>query len=586
MVARKLEIGVFAAAFVVLILDASGGAGWAATSTRAVVAVRLEHSASAPFYDLLAGIAALFPVGEPAFRLSLLGALLGALTLAGVVAAMRALVPKEPAAGVIGALLVLVAPPFRDLLATPNALAACGTVWLLAFVLADAREKDPRAIAGAMFAAALVVGSAPWLGVALAICAGVLGRRQLRIVVPAAGAIGIAIAMWWFDARGELPGFHFDLAATVAASGHGAGAIVIGSGLLGLGIAGATALPRARILALIVAIVALHEIVVGGAPAALIAVLGVAAAIVPAALIKLVGEELAGVKRHAAVLACGIPLLLAAIGTGAALVTDDGTTPRRLVADLTDELPPGPGTFIATRAPAFFAFEYERAIAGARPDLELAPPMPPQRADVIAADGLRAHRLVAADAAAFGRLDAQRARPRGRGFQLLADAPGAALEATPVEPPAHYATPTGAGEALVLAIERAQLEAANGHLDRAARAAGLVAPESSRFGAADLALLAETAPTRARPALFGFLPFGALPRGPWLVDAFGDDLAWMAAIQQPKLPLTAPMPRRLHALWQQIFEGKLKPDAPEIAALGPAAVAATSEMVKELLPSK
>ena len=141
MVARKLEIGVLATAFVVLILDASGGAGWAVTSTRAVVAARLEHSASAPLYDLLAGIAALLPVGEPAFRLGLLGALLGALTLAGIVAALRALVPKEPAAGVIGALLVLVSPAFRELLATPNALAACGTVWMLAFVLANARDE-------------------------------------------------------------------------------------------------------------------------------------------------------------------------------------------------------------------------------------------------------------------------------------------------------------------------------------------------------------------------------------------------------------------------------------------------------------
>ena len=139
---------------------------------------------------------------------------------------------------------------------------------------------------------------------------------------------------------------------------------------------------------------------------------------------------------------------------------------------------------------------------------------------------------------------------------------------------------------LVLSIERAQLEAANGHLDRAARAAGLVPPEGARFGAADLALLAETVPTRARPALFGFLPFSAVPRGPWIADAFGDDLAWMAAIRQPALPLTAPMPRRLHVLWRQIFEGTLKSDAPEIAALGPAAVTATTEMMKELSPSK
>jgi hypothetical protein len=849
MLARKLEIGVLATTFVLLVLDASGGAGWAATSTRAVVAARMDHSASAPLYDLVAGVAALLPVGEPAFRLGVLGALLGALTLAGVVAALRALVPEEPAAGLIGAIVVMLAPPFRELLATPNALAACGTVWVLAFVLAelrragrlgagdadhrapesraakaqhrgdaddraaegqhggdaatrapepraagaaladaggpkpraakaqhrgaaDARAPEPRAAAAALAddrapgsraaagaladdrapssraaaaaartddrapssraaaaaartddrapssraaaaaiadagapkpraaeaqnrgdadtrapepraagaaladaggpkpraaraqhrgdadtrapepraaaaaladdraaeaqhrgdaddraphsrsaaaalaATALVIGSAPWLGLALAILVGVLVRRHARIVVVAAGAIGVAIVVWWFDARGELPGVRFDLAAAVAASGHGAGAIVIGAGLLGLGIAAATALPRARILASVAAIVAVHEVVIGGAPAALLAVFGVAAAIVPAALAKLVASELTGVKRAAAVVACGIPLVLASFGTGAALVTDDGTTPRRLVADLIDELPAGPGTFIATRPPAYFALVYERAIAGARPDLELVPPLPAQRADVIAADALRAGRVVAADAAAFGRLDLQRTRPRGRGFQLLGEIPTGPL--APVEPPAHYATAIGADEGLVLSIERAQLEAATGHLDRAARAAGLVrdgsslaesghatgdriaagaaaaagataaagAPQSVRFGAADLALLAATQPTRARPSLFGFLPLTANARGPWLADAFGDDLAWMAAIHQPALPLTAPMPRKLHALWRQIFEGTLQPGAPEIAALGPAAVAATTEMWKELAPAK
>ncbi|MEO6776602.1 MAG: hypothetical protein ABI467_26905 [Kofleriaceae bacterium] len=607
MVVRKLEIGVLATAFVVLVLDAHGGSGWAATSTRTVVAARLDHTAGAPLYDLLAGVAALLPVGEPAFRLGLLGALLGALTLAGVVAALRALVPKEPAAGVIGAILVGLAPPFRDLLATPNALAACGTVWALAFVLAAPREPGPRtgattpdhAAGAALAAAALVIGSAPWLGVTLALALALHLRRHARIVVPAVGAIGVAIVLWWFDAPGALPGFHLDLAAAVAASGRGAGAIVIGAGLLGLGIAAATALPRVRILAGFAALVAAHEILVGGAPGALLAIFGVAVAIVPAALVKLVAGELAGGKRDAAVLACGIPLVLAALGTGAALVTDDGTTPRRLVADLIDELPPGPGTFIATRTPSFFALQYERAIAGARPDLDLAPPLPPQRADVVAADALRAGRLVASDAAAFGRLDIQRTRPRGRGFQLLGAVPS--VPAAPVAPPADYATAIGADESLVLAIERAQLEAATGHLDRAARAAGLVehagspageagartsTPYGARFGAADLALLAATQPTRARPSLFGFLPLTAIPRGPWLADVFGDDLAWMAAIQQPTPPLTAPMPRRLHALWREIFEGTLKPDAPEIAALGPAAVAATTAMWTELAPTK
>ena len=590
MVARKLEIGVLATAFVLLVLDASGGSGWAATSTRAVLAVRLEHSAGAPLYDLLAGVAALVPAGEPAFRLGLLGALLGALTLAGVVAALRALVPKEPAAGVIGALLVMLAPPFRELLATPSVLAACGTVWALAFVLDEARVSDRRNAAAALAASALVIGSAPWLGVALAILVAVLVRRHRRIVVPAIGAIGLAIVLWWFDARGALPAFRFDLAAAVAASGHGAGAIAIGAGLLGLGIAAATGLPRTRILAGVVAIVAVHEVVVGGAASALLAVLGVAAAIVPAALVKLAGGELAGTKRTAAVVACGLPLVLAAVATGAAFVTDDGMTPRALVADLVDELPPGPGTFISMRLPSFFALEYERAIAGLRPDLDLVPPLPPQRADVVAADALRAGRLVAADAAAFGRLDLRRARARGRGFQLLGEIPDAEGQTVAVEPPAHYATSIGEDESLVLAIERGQLEAANGHLDRAARAVGLVnsgaAGDTARFGGADLALLASTQPTHTQPSLFGFLPLGAIARGPWLADVFGDDLAWMAAIKQLPPPPTAPMPRRLHALWRQIFEGTLKPDAPAISALGPEAVAATKEMWTALAPQR
>ncbi|MEO8553056.1 MAG: hypothetical protein ABI678_23950, partial [Kofleriaceae bacterium] len=124
------------------------------------------------------------------------------------------------------------------------------------------------------------------------------------------------------------------------------------------------------------------------------------------------------------------------------------------------------------------------------------------------------------------------------------------------------------------------LEAASNRLDAAARAAGL----TSRFGAADLAVLGATQPSRARPALFGFLPLGEVPRGPWLVETFGDDLAWVASIAQPDPPPTAPMPRRLHALWRQIFARTLKPDAPAIAALGPIAVAATAEMMREVGP--
>src|SRR5688572_1268380 len=93
---------VFGIALVVLILDATGGPGWGAGSAHVVLAARFEHVAASPLYDLLAGaFAAVIPAGEPGFRLGLLGALLGACTLAGIVAASRALLPKDPFAGVV-----------------------------------------------------------------------------------------------------------------------------------------------------------------------------------------------------------------------------------------------------------------------------------------------------------------------------------------------------------------------------------------------------------------------------------------------------------------------------------------------------
>ena len=578
MAARKLEVGVLGVAFTLMVLDAGNGSGWAITSTRAVLAARLDRTAAAPLYDVLAGVANLLPFGEPAFRLSLLGALLGACTLAGIVAATRAFVPKSRTAGVIGAVLVFLAPPFRDLLATPQILAACGTVWTLAFLVQHARTPDARTLRSAFAAAALVVGSAPWLGLALVIATATRGKRSTQLF-GALAAIGALVILWWFDAIGSIPGFRVELAEAIGTSGRGAGAVVVGAGLLGLGFAAATSLPHVRLLGAIAGLVALHEIVVGSSAVALLAILAVAASIVAAAICKLALDTLTGWQRDLAVLACGAPLLVAAFATGATIASEANPTPRMLVADLVDQLPPGPGTFLSTRSPSWFAIQYERTVAGLRPDLDVVPPLPPQRADVIAADALRAGKIVAADAAAFGRLDVKRASPRDRGFQLLATTPEIA---TPVDPPAPYTTATGAGESLALAIERARLEAASNRLDAAARAAGL----ASRFGAADLAVLGATLPSRAHPALFGFLPLGEVPRGPWLADTFGDDLAWVAAIAQPEPPADAPMPRKLHALWRQIFGGTLKPDAPAIAALGPTAVAATAEMMREVGPTR
>ncbi|NVB79883.1 MAG: hypothetical protein HOV81_15915, partial [Kofleriaceae bacterium] len=249
-------------------------------------------------------------------------------------------------------------------------------------------------------------------------------------------------------------------------------------------------------------------------------------------------------------------------------VDDPGSAPHDLAFDLESSIPPGPGVFVATRTTTWLALAHEATIAGARPDLALVSPRPSDEADTIVADTLRAGRIAAADAATVGRLDPRRTIPRGRGFQLVQEIPERAM---PVAPPATYATPTGREQGILLALERARFESASGRYDLAARAVGL----ADRFGAADLAVLAATTVTPLRPPLFEHLPLGGEPVGPWLLDLYGDDLAWIAGLPEPELPADAPMPRRLHAKWREILTGRTTPDDPAIAAMGLPAIIAT-----------
>ena len=547
----------FGLVLVVLVLDATGGPGWGIESARAVLAARMDHSAGTPLYDVIASAAALLPFGEVGFRVQLLGALLGALTAVGVLEAARVLVPKHPFAAIAGIVVLVLAPPFRE--SSPALLAACGTVWALA------RVGTLRGLA----ACAIVVGSEPYLGLALtALIAWKTPRDEWPLGLAIIGTTAIAL---WLGADGRLPGLHPSLAAAIAETQGGA--IVVGAGLLGLGFGALTGLPRARELAVVTLVVALDEILVGGAGTTLLATLAIGIAVLPAAIVRAAAPSTSA-KGALVAAAAAVPLAGAALLVG---VTRErpGSTPTRLVDDLTADVPAGPGVLVATRTASYEAMQYEASIAGARPDLSLVPPMPAHEADVIVAEAIRADKIAAADAAAFGRLDVKRVIPRGRGFQLIGELPD---HGEPVMPPATYPTARGAQESAMLALERARHEAASGRLDAAARAAGL----TDRFHAADLAVLAATIPTKDRPALFGFLPLDEQPPGRWLLDVFGDDLAWVAGLDMPHAPANEPMPRKLHALWTEIFLGKRKPDDSAITALGPAAVAATNDMIKEL----
>jgi hypothetical protein len=387
------------------------------------------------------------------------------------------------------------------------------------------------------------------------------------ILAPALFGVGAMMVLVWLGALGSLPAAQPDLGAVVAAAGRGAGAIVVGAGILGIAFAAITNLAGARWLAAAIGLAAAHAIAVDHEPITVLALLALGCAVIPSGVVRAVGST----NRHAVAGVVGIPLVGAALLTGPAFGVDDpGATPARLASDLTNGLPAGPGAFIATRAPTWATIEYAQRIAGVRPDLPLAPPLGELDADAVADRLVRGGLIAGADTFAFGRRDPRFAYPRSRGFQLLGAAPSAVA---PILVPPRYASTIGAEEAIRLQLERGRYEAVHGRLGAAARCTGLA---SSRFGAADLAILSTTAPSR--PAMFGFIPaLDDQPPGDWMLQLFGDDLAWTAGIDE--LAVLVPRERKLHSLWRAMWRGEIKRDDPAILSLGPAAIAATDQML-------
>ncbi|MCW5805890.1 MAG: hypothetical protein KIT31_26195 [Deltaproteobacteria bacterium] len=166
--------GIVVAAALFLVYGASGGPGWTPASDHAVLAIQLQQLAAAPLYGLVASVAACLPAGEVGFRLAVANGLLGALAVAGVLRAARALLPKDPHAGIAGAVVLVVAPPFRDAagIAGPAMLAAAGAAWTVAFALEHARAPSPRGAVAVIAGIGVTAGGAPWLGLGLGALAG------------------------------------------------------------------------------------------------------------------------------------------------------------------------------------------------------------------------------------------------------------------------------------------------------------------------------------------------------------------------------------------------------------------------------
>lgn len=560
-----LAIGVVAG--VILIATATSGPGWGSGSVETVIATQLQRTALSPLYHLLASVAAALPVGEPGFRLAALSALIGAITLVGVIHAVRALLPAQPVAAALSAVLLVLAPPWRLAAAEPGPamLAACGTVWALAFALEQARDPNPRRALSALAACAVVVGSAPWLGTGLVLLVG-LWHRKTTPLVPALAGLGALIVLLWMGVMGSLPPIRADLAAAVAATGVGSASLLVGVGLLAGAFGALTGLPHARGLFGAILLAALHTVLVDPSPSPLLGLFAIAVGIVPAAITRLLPKD--SPRRAVVAVGAAVPLVGLALATGTVLIVDNPRhTPARLATDVAGSLPPGPGTFVATRVIPWAAFRHEQGIAGLRPDLTLAPLGP---SDVDVANALRAKKIAGSDQFAFGRLDPSRALPRGRGFQLLGEA---RLDTVvPTLPPATYATTIGETESVLLALARARYEAGAGRLDAAAKAAGLA------LSGSDLAILATTVPSTQVPAFYGFIPALGEPAGRWQLELLGDDLAWVSGLEVPVV--SGPPPRVLHARWRALWRGEIKPDDASITALGPEAVAATAELIK------
>ncbi|HUQ04104.1 MAG TPA: hypothetical protein VM261_16510 [Kofleriaceae bacterium] len=551
-----LELTVFFAVAVVAILRAPGAAGWLDGDGAVAVAAMQPGDGHGAIGVLLGAIASIVPIGELAFRIALLGAVALAFAAAGVVALARALVPTAAGAGVIGAALLATSPAAAATAAGgEGAVIAALVLWGLAALVNARRDED----------ACRALHDLPWRRIAIgagAVLALLVAPFVLRDDAPSLGAL-----LGGGDAAG---------ARLVHAIADGTGTVLVFAGLVGLGLGALTGLRGAAIV--LGAAVASAVVVALAAPPAW--------SLVPLALVATGIAPLAGAiarigpadQRATIATIAAIPIAaIAAIAPRRAPAPDDAADGvARAAADVMGAVGAGPGVFVSTEPALRTALVHERVVAGLRPDLVL--DLPDERRVALA---FRSQRVVGADRASFGTLDPRRTRVAGRGFELVVDEPPDESAAPLPPPPAAYPGHVGRAVAALLATERARREAARGHLDRAAHAAGLA---GTRFGAGDLALIAAARPSPQRPALYGFVPSlsdASLPSAS-LPELFGDDLAWVAGLPLAPLPANAAPERRLHALWREMLAGQRAPDDRAILALGISAGRATARLLADL----
>lgn len=654
------ELTVFALATAFYVWMAAPGVGWMDSGELTAAAWNLggAHPPGHPAHSLFGKLVAWLPFGEIAFRLNLLSAASMAAALAGVIALARRLVAERDAAlsgGGVGVVLAALSPAAlvdatrAEVYGPVAALIVWSLVAAMPFFKSEGEQAPhPRhlllAALGFALAAAFhpVIAAAAALPVAVAL--GVRARRRLLRLAPLALALGVlalltyaylpvrALAaapplLVWGDP--STPGAFLDLVTgAVYRSNFSAGGLlarfagawmlvgassglgVLLGGLVGLGFGAATRLRGAAVcLAVAVCLAigaALQDALNPDLPGYLLpALLILAAGLAPlvAAGLRLLPAEMAGGDARTRPLAIAVlllPLVAAGFFAGGSEELDRDDAPSRLWAASVGAMPPGPGLYFTSGDHTLFAAQYERLVAGGRPDLAIVNPelcrdewflrhvkralpllyvpyiddhLRGQTAERLAITNMRQGRTVGGDMASFGRLRGRYAGALGRAYQyLLAEADAA----DPARPPPDFRGRIGRRVAALVGLERGSYELQRGRFAAAARAAGVTA----RFTAEEQAALASARPRADRPPLLPLVPrrTRVLLHDDWMTDLFAAEVAWQAGLPD-RAGTGGSEEERLHALWRALLRGELAPGSPELIDAGPDVALATTRLL-------
>lgn len=660
----RAELAVFAVAAAIYALWAAPGAAWMDSGELTAAAFTLGggHPPGEPVHTLLGKLFSLLPFGEVAFRINLLSAVSMAAALAGVVAVARRLAPARDqraaaATGVVAAALAGLAPAtlINATRAEVYAPTAALLLWSLAATLDFCRAPEGAtggrrfllAGLGSALAAAIhpLIAAAAALPMAIALIAA--ARRRLIRLAPltlALGALALAsyaylparalaadppLFTWGTPANGAAlwnlvtgAAYRGNFGLSGALGRFGGLWLLVGQGAgLGLVIGGVSGLAFGAVTRLAGAAVALGVclcVVAGAAlqghlnpdlpgyvlPALLVAAAGLAPLVV--AILRLLPAELGGPGARMRPLAMAVvlvPLGAAGLAFGHLPDLDRSDDPTRLWASTVARMPPGPGLYVATGDASLFADQYERLVAGGRPDIALANPemcrdewylrhlkrtMPAlyvpyvddgvrgQLAARLAVSNMRKGRPVGGDDPSFGPLKSALARPLDRAYLYLL-APGDAGAGQTARPPPDYTGAVGRRVAARMGLFRAAYEEERGRFADAARAGGML----DRFLPSQIARLRSATPRPDRPPLRPLLPAMTplIIHAPWVADVYTDDLAWQAGIDPPPPRAAATPELRLLDSWRALLTGTLAPGAPGLLDFGHPAAAATVELL-------